>query len=113
MPNGYFRFFSPLSPVSGSRKDSASPGRSVLPLAVVYGQDGTALMGLMAHQLDWGQAYSFMLYTLLYTSCLSSVATPRSESKSVGFTALATVWALVLAWFVGFVFYQGARTLSV
>lgn len=30
MSEGYFRFFSPMS---GSRKDSASPGRLVLPLA--------------------------------------------------------------------------------
>jgi ferrous iron transport protein B len=81
-------------------------------LAVIYGQDGTALMGLMAHRLDWVQAYSFMLFTLLYTPCLSTVAALRTESKSVGFTALATAWALVLAWFVSFVFYQGARALD-
>jgi ferrous iron transport protein B len=81
-------------------------------LAVIYGQEGTALMGLMAHQLDWVQAYSFMLFTLLYTPCLSTVATLRSESKSLAFTVFAVSWALGVAWIVSFLFYQGARMLG-
>jgi ferrous iron transport protein B len=81
-------------------------------LAVIYGQQGTALMGLMAHQIDWVQAYSFMLFTLLYTPCLSTVATLHGEAKSLGFTVLSIAWALGLAWLVSLAFYQGARLLG-
>ena len=81
-------------------------------LAVIYGLEGDALMGAMTHQLDWVQAYSFMLFTLIYTPCLSAIATMRSESKSAAFTALAVLWPLTAAWAASFVFYQGARALG-
>ena len=81
-------------------------------LAVIYGMEGTALMGQMAHQLDWVQAYSFMLFTLVYTPCLSTIATIRSESKSLPFTLFSVAWPLVLAWLLSFTFYQSARALG-
>ena len=81
-------------------------------MAVVYGLEGDALSQLMAHQMDWVQAFSFMLFTLIYTPCLSTVATMRGESKSVAFTGASIVWSLGLAWLFSFVFYQGARLLG-
>ncbi|MEW5943752.1 MAG: ferrous iron transport protein B [Pseudomonadota bacterium] len=81
-------------------------------LAVIYGLEGTALMSAMASQLDWVQAYSFMLFTLIYTPCLSTVATLRSESRSLAFTLFAIAWPLTLAWVLSFTFYQGARALG-
>ncbi|RLA18634.1 MAG: ferrous iron transport protein B, partial [Gammaproteobacteria bacterium] len=36
-------------------------------LAVIYGLEGTSLMQGIALQIDWVQAYSFMLFTLIYT----------------------------------------------
>jgi ferrous iron transport protein B len=81
-------------------------------LAVIYGLSGSQLGGALAHQLDWVQAYSFMLFTLIYTPCLSAIATLKSESKSMGFTLFALVWSLVLAWLVSFIFYQCARMLG-
>ena len=78
-------------------------------LAVIYGLSGEALSGALAHQLDWVQAYSFMLFTLIYTPCLSTIATLKSESKDLGFTAFSILWSLGLAWLVSFAFYQGAR----
>jgi ferrous iron transport protein B len=81
-------------------------------LAVIYGLSGTALGGALAQQLDWVQAYSFMLFTLLYTPCLSAIATLKSESKNTGYTLFAIFWSLALAWLVSFVFYQGARALG-
>ena len=81
-------------------------------LAVIYGLEGTALMSTMAQQLDWVQAYSFMLFTLIYTPCLSTLATLKSESRSYAYTALALAWPLVLAWALSFAFYQGARALG-
>ena len=42
----------------------------------------------------------------------ATIATLRSESKQLGFTALSIAWSLVLAWLVSFMFYQGARALG-
>lgn len=81
-------------------------------LAVIYGLEGTALSQHMAGSLDWVQAYSFMLFTLIYTPCLSTIATLKSESKSLGYVAMALAWSLGLAWLVSFAFYQTARALG-
>ncbi|MDD4928135.1 MAG: ferrous iron transport protein B [Gallionella sp.] len=81
-------------------------------LAVIYGLTGTALSGALAGQLDWVEAYSFMLFTLIYTPCLSSIATMKNESKSRGFTLFTLVWSVALAWLASFAFYQGARALG-
>ncbi|MFT7227824.1 MAG: ferrous iron transport protein B [Methylophilaceae bacterium] len=81
-------------------------------LAVIYGLQGDALMAQMAGNLDWVQGMSFMLFSLIYTPCLSTIATLKSESKSSGFMWLSIVWSLSLAWFISFVFYQGARALG-
>ena len=78
-------------------------------LAVIYAQEGGALMTAIAHQIDWVQAYSFMLFTLIYTPCLSTIATIRNEAKSRVFTVLAVAWPLALAWVTSFAFYQIAR----
>ena len=67
-------------------------------LAVIYGLSGDALGSAIGHQLDWVQAYSFMLFTLLYTPCLATIATLQSESKQTSFTALSLAWSLGLAW---------------
>lgn len=81
-------------------------------LAVIYGLDGTALTRHMAQQLDWVQAYSFMLFTLIYTPCLSTIATLKSESRDWRFTLGALAWSLGLAWLLSFAFYQTARALG-
>ncbi|MDD2684700.1 MAG: ferrous iron transport protein B [Gallionella sp.] len=81
-------------------------------LAVIYGLSGDALGNAMAQQLDWVQAYSFMLFTLIYTPCLSTIATLRTEANKSGFTAMSIVWSLALAWVISFIFYQSARALG-
>ena len=86
--------------------------RAMVSSAVIYGLSGHALSGALALQLDWVQAYSFMLFTLIYTPCLSTIATLRSESKNNAFMLLSLGWSLALAWVVSFVFYQGARALG-
>lgn len=81
-------------------------------MAVIYGVGEGELAGIVSHRIDWVQAYSFMLFVLIYTPCLSTVAVLRQESKSWRFTALAVGWPLLLAWTVSFVFYQTARWLG-
>ena len=75
-------------------------------LAVIYGLEGNALSQHIAGSLNLIQAYSFMLFCLIYTPCLSTIATIRAEARSVGFAVLAVVWPLALAWAVSFAFYQ-------
>lgn len=81
-------------------------------LAVIYGLQGDALMHLMAQKLDWVQGMSFMIFTLIYTPCLSTIATLKSESRSSGFMWLSIGWSLLLAWLASFAFYQSARALG-
>ena len=81
-------------------------------LAVIYGLQGDALMHLMAQKLDWVQGMSFMLFTLIYTPCLSTIITLKNEAKSWLFAWLSIAWSLLLAWLVSFVFYQSARWLG-
>lgn len=81
-------------------------------LAVIYGLQGDALTQQIATNIDWVQGMSFMLFTLIYTPCLSTIATLRSESKSQAFMWLSLTWSLGLAWVISFAFYQAARALG-
>lgn len=81
-------------------------------LAVIYGLEGQTLSQHLATHLDWVRATSFMLFTLVYTPCLSTVATLRAESRSLGFTLVSLGWSLALAWLLSFAFYQSARALG-
>ncbi len=82
-------------------------------LAVIYAtKQDAGLAGAIAREIDWVQAYSFMLFTLLYVPCLSTVAVIKAESKSTKFALLGVVWSLALAWIASFMFYQGARALG-
>ncbi|MEO1765672.1 ferrous iron transport protein B [Thiobacter aerophilum] len=81
-------------------------------LAVIYGLEGTALTQHMAQHLTWAQAFSFMLFTLVYTPCLSTIATLRSESRDWRFTLATVGWSLLLAWLLSFAFYQTVRWLG-
>ena len=75
-------------------------------LAVIYGAEGDSLTQTIAQQMNWIQGYSFMLFTLIYTPCLSTIATLRNESKSIRFTLASLLWSLALAWTCSFLFYQ-------
>ena len=80
-------------------------------LAVIYGQEGPQLVDTIVQHLHWIQAYSFMLFVLIYTPCVSTIATIRNETQSIGFTTLSVLWPLAVAWAVSFVFYQTATAL--
>ncbi|MBK7793730.1 MAG: ferrous iron transport protein B [Betaproteobacteria bacterium] len=80
--------------------------------AVIFGLEGQALAADLATRMDWVQAYSFMLFTLIYTPCLSTIATLRAEARSAGFATLSVAWSVLLAWLASFAFYQAARHLG-
>jgi ferrous iron transport protein B len=80
-------------------------------LAVIYGLNGDALGAHLSQALTAVQAYSFMLFCLVYTPCVSTIAAIRAESRSLGFAALSVGWSLALAWLLSFGFYQIASRL--
>jgi ferrous iron transport protein B len=75
-------------------------------LAVIYGVEGTALAHHLYSNVSQIQAISFMIFTLIYTPCLSTIATLKNESKSLSFVIYSVSWALLLAWVFSFIFYQ-------
>ncbi|QLG88751.1 ferrous iron transport protein B [Chitinibacter bivalviorum] len=81
-------------------------------LSVITGHEGAALASQLAHTLDPVSAYSFMLFSLIYVPCVSTIAAIKKESKSNAYTAFSLTWSLGLAWLVSFVFYQSARLLG-
>ncbi len=81
-------------------------------LAVIYSASPEQLSAILADRLDGVQAMSFLLFTLIYTPCLSTIAVIRRESRDWRLTLLAIAWPLVLAWTVSFVFVQAARALG-
>lgn len=81
-------------------------------LATIYAMSA----GLVAHQISVTvspiAAYSFCLFCLLYTPCLTTVATVKAESRSWGFMFFSLGISLVYAWVVSFIFYQSALALG-
>jgi ferrous iron transport protein B len=80
-------------------------------MVAMTGLQGGALVNYLHQQMDWVQAYSFMIFILLYTPCLSTVVTMANEARSWKFAAAGVVWSLSLAWVASFAFYQLARML--
>jgi ferrous iron transport protein B len=56
--------------------------------------------------------YAFMIFVLVYTPCLATVAAIRRETGSWKWTAFAVGYALSLAWCLAFVIYQGGMFLG-
>ena len=75
-------------------------------LAVIYAGGDTAAQ-IAAHVTPL-QGLSFMMFTLLYTPCIATIAAIKSESHSWKITTFSVMLGLSLAWGASFVLYQGA-----
>lgn len=86
-------------------------------LSVLYGIGNIASEGSM---LELGRilsqsgftaanAYSMMIFCLLYVPCVATIATVKRETGSLKWTAGAVVMQLALAWFAATVFFQIVR----
>ena len=51
-------------------------------------------------------AYALMIFCLLYTPCVATIATIKRELKSVRWTMFSVVFQLAVAWIVTTLFYQ-------
>ena len=81
-------------------------------LAVIYSMSEQNVSSNITETVTFIQGYSFCIFCLLYTPCLSTLATLIKEAKSWKFSLLSLIFPLVLAWFSSFIFYQGALALS-
>lgn len=81
-------------------------------LAVIYGLNAEAVNQYLTANLTWIQAYSFCIFCLLYTPCLTTFVTILNESKSWRFSLFSLIFSLVLAWVCSFSFYQVALFLT-
>jgi len=79
-------------------------------LAVLHGSGDLA--STLGHQLTPLQGLSFMLFTLLYTPCVATLAAIRAESGSWKIVLLSVVLGLVSAWLASFTLYQGGRLIG-
>lgn len=58
------------------------------------------------------QAYSFMAFILLYVPCLATVGVIKKETASTRWTLFSIGYALVLAYIVALIIYQGGQLLG-
>jgi ferrous iron transport protein B len=56
--------------------------------------------------------YAFMVFVLIYTPCLATVAAIRRETGSWGWTGFSVVYSLTLAWILALVIYRGGMLLG-
>lgn len=84
-----------------SAKEAVVSSLSVL-LDINAGQMGEGLSQMFTPLA----AFSFLLFTLLYTPCMAAVATIRRELNSGVKTFAVVIMQCFIAWLVAFVFYQ-------
>ncbi|RKQ30273.1 ferrous iron transport protein B [Oceanobacillus halophilus] len=70
------------------------------------------LKGAVAEAFTPLSAYSFLVFILLYIPCLATVATIRKETDSRKWTFFSVLYALLVAYLVAVVIYQGGRLLG-
>ncbi len=77
-------------------------------LAVLYADSlGAGGLGqVLSTLLSPAAAYAFMVFVLLYTPCVATLAAVRKTSGSRRFTAWMVVYQLLVAWVVAFVVYH-------
>jgi ferrous iron transport protein B len=81
-------------------------------LAVIYGLGALGVSDRIAETVTFAQGYSFCIFCLLYTPCLTTIVTLFNEAKSWEFTLLSLVYSLALAWLGSFLFYQSIQLLG-
>lgn len=58
------------------------------------------------------KAYALMVFVLVYSPCLATIAVIKRETGSVKWAAFASLYSTGLAWLLAFVIYQGGRFLG-
>lgn len=77
-------------------------------IANINSDSGMSLLHTTLQQNGFGalNAYALMLFCLLYTPCIASLATIKREIKSVKWMAVTVIFQLSVAWLITTLFYQ-------
>lgn len=104
-PLGFGRWEVATSLISGFTAKEAV----VSTMSILLGASGTeALGGVLAGVFTPVSAFSFLLFTLLYTPCVAAITSVRRELKSVWRTVGVVALQCGIAWTVAFCFYRVA-----
>ncbi len=87
---------------------------STLSILYVGGAEATeeALVGALRGVFTPLTAYAFMAFSLIYTSCVATIATIRRETNSWAWTAFSVSYQFALAWLIALIIYQGGKLLG-
>ncbi|PTH56659.1 ferrous iron transport protein B [Staphylococcus agnetis] len=75
-------------------------------MAIIYAVNDDALVSMVSTHFTALSAYSFMVFILLYTPCLATVAAIRKETTSWKWTLLAVAYPITVAYLLSLVIYQ-------
>jgi len=75
-------------------------------LAVVYGMGEAGLGSVIAQYWTPLSAYAFMVMTLIYVPCVSSIAAIKRETNSWRWMFFAVGYSLILGWIMAVLVYQ-------
>ncbi len=76
--------------------------------AVIYAQDeesteeSTSLRSVLSTTMTPLVAFAFMVFTLLYTPCLATIAVIRREAGSWAWAGFSIAFSMALAWTLAF-----------
>jgi ferrous iron transport protein B len=80
---------------------------------IIYAtSDDSGLGQIITHFFTPLQAYSFMAFILLYIPCLATVAVIKKETGSAKWTWFSVGYALVVAYAISLIIYQGGKWLG-
>jgi len=78
-------------------------------MAVIYGTDTAQQILASITPL---QGLSFMVFILLYTPCIATIAAIKTESRSWKITGISLILGVTVAWIMAFLVYQGGLILG-
>ncbi len=78
-------------------------------MAIIYAVPEAGLNDVLLQAFSPLSAYSFMVFILLYVPCLATVAVIGKEAHSKRLAIFSVVYALVLAYVLSFIIYQGGQ----
>ncbi len=81
-------------------------------LPVIYAMNATNVSDYIGSTVTWYAAYSFCIFCLLYTPCLTTLVTLFNEAKSWKYTLFSVAFSFGFAWIASFIFYQGVLFLG-
>jgi len=82
------------------------------PVGPVDGEESESLRASIKKAMTPLIGYAFMIFVLVYTPCLATVAAIRRETGSWGWTGFSVGYSLTLAWILAFIIYRGGIILG-